>query len=201
MEKPAETQYPIHELLARRWSPRVFADRTIAPENLRSLLEAARWAPSSFNEQPWSFIVATKDDPAEYQRLLHCLVEFNQGWAQTAPVLLISVAHLQFGRNGKANRHAFHDVGLASQNLVIEAIARGIFTHGMAGFDVEKTRATYGIPETHVPVAAWALGYAGDPATLDPQLHEREVEPRERKPLTDFVFGGKWGAAAPVLHG
>src|SRR5438093_6095624 len=92
MEKPAATLHPIHELLTRRWSPRAFADRAVEPEKLRSILEAGRWAPSSFNEQPWSYIVATKDDRAEFDRLLGCLVEFNQGWAQAAPVLMISVA-------------------------------------------------------------------------------------------------------------
>src|SRR5438067_11420928 len=111
MEKPAPAEHPIHELIARRWSPRLFSDRAVEPEKLRSVLEAARWAPSSFNEQPWSFIVATKDDPAEYERLLGCLVEFNQGWAKAAPVLFISVASLRFSRNQKENRHGMHDVG------------------------------------------------------------------------------------------
>ncbi len=200
MEKPAETQHPIHELLVRRWSPRAFADRAIEPEKLRSLLEAARWAPSSFNEQPWSFIVATKDDSAEYERLLGCLVEFNQGWAKAAPMLMISVASLKFAHNNKDNRHAMHDVGLASENLVIQATALGLFAHGMAGFDVEKARETYGIPDTHLPAAAWAIGYAGDTDSLDPQLRERELAPRERKQIAEFVFSGKWGKTAAVAR-
>ncbi|MEA3187213.1 MAG: hypothetical protein QOD99_1043 [Chthoniobacter sp.] len=200
MEKPAETQYPIHELLARRWSPRAFSERAVEPEKLRSLLEAARWSASSFNEQPWNFIVATKGNVAEYDRLLGCLVEFNKGWAKTAPVLLLSVASLRFSHNGKENRHAMHDVGLATQNLVVEATALGLFAHGMAGFDVEKARTTYEIPETHIPAATWALGYAGDPAQLDPETREREADPRVRKPISEFVFTGKWGAIAAAAR-
>ena len=200
MEKPAETQFPVHDLILRRWSPRAFADRPVAPETLRSVLEAARWAPSSYNEQPWSFIVATKDDPAEYDRLLGCLVEFNQGWAKAAPVLLLSVAKLRFDRNQKENRHAMHDVGLATENLVIEATSLGLFAHGMAGFSVEKTRETYGIPDSHLPMAAWAIGYPGDPATLDPDTRESELAPRERKGLEQFVFSGGWGQAAPFVR-
>ena len=152
------------------------------------------------NEQPWSFIVATRDNPAEYERLLHCLVEFNQGWAQSAPVLMISVAHIVFNRNEKENRHAAHDVGLATENLVIQAVALGLFTHGMAGFDLEKTRATYAIPDAFTPMAAWAIGYPGDVEKLDPQLRERELEPRERKPLSEFVFTGGWQKTAPVMR-
>jgi nitroreductase len=111
MEKPADANHPIHDLRRRRWSPRVFSDRRVEPEKLRSLLEAARWAPSCFNEQPWSFIVATKENPAEYDRLLSCLVEGNVRWAQRAPVLMLSVAKLHFERDGQKNRHAFHNVG------------------------------------------------------------------------------------------
>jgi len=123
MEKPAETQYPIHDLLRRRWSPRAFSDRRVDPAIMRSLLEAARWAPSSYNEQPWSFIVATKDDPVEFGRLLSCLVEGNIQWAQHAPVLMVSVARLSFEDDGKPNRHAFHDVGQAVANLSVQATA------------------------------------------------------------------------------
>src|SRR4051794_22674846 len=110
MRPPTTPAHPIHELIARRWSPRAFADRPVAPEVLARLFEAARWAPSSFNEQPWSFIVATKEQPEDYARLLACLAEKNQSWAKSAPVLLISVASMSFRHNAKANRHHFHDV-------------------------------------------------------------------------------------------
>ena len=201
MRKLAETRYPIHALLRERWSPRAFADRMVEPEELRSLLEAARWAPSSFNEQPWSFIVATKQHPGEYERLLSCLVEGNVRWAQHAPVLMLSVAKLAFERNQKPNRHAFHDVGLAVENLVIQGMALGLFVHQMAGFHADRAREVYGIPEGYDPVAAMAIGYLDDPARLPDDLRGRELAPRTRKPLESFVFSGQWGQPSRLVHG
>jgi nitroreductase len=197
MEKPAETQYPIHDLLKRRWSPRAFSDRRVESDTLLSLLEAARWAPSSFNEQPWSFIVATKADQAEHARLLSCLVEGNIQWAQRAPVLMVSVARLSFEKDRTLNRHAFHDVGQAVADLSVQATALGLVVHQMAGFSPDKVREVYGVPEQFEPVAAIALGYPGDPESLSEKLKKREVAPRERKPLPEFVFSGRWGQASP----
>ena len=201
MEKPAETRYPIHDLLRRRWSPRAFSERRVEPDTLRSLLEAARWAPSSNNEQPWSFIVATKDDPVEFGRLLSCLVESNIQWAQHAPVLMVSVARLTFEDDGKPNRHAFHDVGLAVANLIVQATALGLVVHQMAGIFPDKIRELYGIPEGYEAVAGIALGYPGDPQSLPDGLRKRELAPRERKHVTEFVFSGRWGQASPIVTG
>ena len=201
MEKRAETQYPIHDLLRRRWSPRAFSDRRVEPDKLRSLWEAARWAPSSYNEQPWSFIVATKEDEAEYARLLSCLVEGNILWAQHAPVLMVSVARLSFEEDGKPNRHAFHDVGQAVANLIVQATALGLVVHQMAGILPDKIRELYGIPGGHEAVAGIALGYPGDPATLPERLRQRELAPRSRKPIQDFVFAGRWGRPSPIVTG
>ena len=201
MEKSAETHYPIHDLLRRRWSPRAFSDRRVDPAIMRSLLEAARWAPSSYNEQPWSFIVATKDDPVEFGRLLSCLVEGNIQWAQHAPVLMVSVARLSFEDDGKPNRHAFHDVGLAVANLIVQATALGLVVHQMAGIFPDKIRELYGIPEGYEAVAGIALGYPGDPQSLPEGLRKRELAPRERKPLTEFVFSGSWGQTSPLVSG
>ena len=201
MEKLAVTHYPIHELLRRRWSPRAFSSRPVKPDTLRSLLEAARWAPSSYNEQPWSFIVATKEDEAEYARLLSCLVEGNIQWAQHAPVLMVSVAKLHFDENGERNRHALHDVGQAVANLIVQATALGLVVHQMAGILPEKVRALYGVPEQYEPVAGIALGYPGDPQSLTEGLRQRELAPRERKPLTEFVFSGRWGQTSPIVTG
>jgi nitroreductase len=185
--------------LRRRWSPRAFSARNVEPGKLRSLLEAARWAASSFNEQPWSFIVAAKDDSETYPRLLDCLSEGNQKWAKSAPVLMLSVAKRHFDRNDKENRHAYHDVGLAVGNLIFQATALGLFVHQMAGFSVDKAREHFNIPEGHDPVAAIAIGYLGEPKTLPQDLREREVAPRARKALTEFVFSGKWGETSPLV--
>lgn len=199
-EKLAETQYPVHELIRSRWSPRAFSDRPVEPEKLLSLLEAARWAPSSYNYQPWSFIIATKDNPEEYNRLLSTLIEFNQGWAKAAPVLLIAVARLRTDE-GKVNRHAFHDVGLALENLVLQATAVGLSVHQIGGFDVEKARNEYRIPEEYEPATAVTIGYAGDPQSLSDGLRQRELAPRNRKPLKEFVFTGQWGTTSALLNG
>lgn len=190
---PAPTTAPIHDLLRHRWSPRAFDPRPVEPEKLRSLFEAARWAASSFNAQPWFFIVGTKDDPKTYQLILDSFIEFNQGWAKGAPVLALSVAGLKFAQNGNPNRHAFHDVGQAAANLSIEATALGLMVHQMAGIDPEKARANFGIPEGYEAVAGIAIGYPGDPESLPDPLRARETAPRERKPLESFVFSGKWG--------
>jgi nitroreductase len=199
MEKPADTAYPIHDLLKRRWSPRAFSDKPVEPETLRSLWEAARWAPSCFNEQPWYFLVATTQDRAEYDRLLACLNEGNAAWAKHAPVLMVSVARTAFQGDGGPNRHALHDVGQAVAGLTLEATALGLFVHQMAGFSPEKVRQAYGVPEGFEPVAAIALGYPGDPAALPEKLRERQVAPRSRKPLQDFVFSGRWGLTSPLV--
>ncbi len=197
MTRQVDANHPIHDLLRQRWSPRAFADQAVATDQLCSLLEAARWAPSSYNEQPWFFLVATKDDPTEFARLLGCFVEFNQQWAKTAPVLMISVASTKFSRNGKPNRHGYHDVGLAVENLVVQGMALGIYTHQMAGIDVEKIRQTYGIPDGFDPVAGIAVGYPGDPGALADELRQRELTPSPRKAMQEFVYAGKWGQTAP----
>jgi nitroreductase len=199
MEKPAETQYPIEEILRRRWSPRAFSDRLVEPEKLQSLFEAARWAASSFNEQPWNFIVATNANPAEHARLLSCLVEGNQRWARAAPVLMVSVAKLNFDKTGKPNRHAFHDVGLAVQNMIVEATALGLCVHQMAGFSREKVRETYGVPEGFEPVAAIAIGYGLAADELPEAFREFDLGARSRKPVDSFVFEARWGETSQIV--
>src|SRR5438477_12457960 len=199
MEKLAETDYPIEEILRRRWSPRAFSDRMVESEKLQSLFEAARWAPSSFNEQPWSFIVATKQNLEEHARLLSCLVEKNQQWARLAPVLMVSVAKLKFEKTGKPNRHAFHDVGLAMGNMLVEATALGLFVHQMAGFSVDKVREVYQVGEGFDPVAAIALGYPAEPEVLPEAFREQEAGPRSRKPISTFVFQRKWGGISALV--
>jgi nitroreductase len=199
MEKPAETQYPIHEFLQRRWSPRAFSSQPVSPELLRSLLEAARWAPSSNNEQPWNFLIATKLDQTDYERLLSCLRNTNQMWAQLAPVLMMSVAKLVFTDGGEPNHHAFHDVGLAVGSLLVQATSLGLMVHQMAGIFPEKVRELYGLPAEYEAVAAIAIGYPGDPATLPERFRQRELATRSRKPIADFAFSGHWGQPSPIV--
>lgn len=194
MEKPADTHIPIHDLLARRWSPRAFAEQPVESDKLASLFEAARWAPSSSNEQPWRFVVATKDDQAAYDQLLACLLEGNRKWAFRAPVLLMSVARMQFEDDGKPNRHAFHDAGMALENLLLQATALGLVAHPMAGFNIEQARADLKIPAGFEPVAMVAVGYPGEPALLPEYLQQREANPRERTPVSGFVYAGLWDA-------
>jgi len=195
MEKPAETAYPIEETMRRRWSPRAFSERLVEPEKLASMFEAARWTASCYNEQPWSFIVATRDDAAEFARLLGCLVEGNQAWVARAPVLIVSVARLNFAQNGKPNRHAIYDVGQATAHLILQATAMGLFAHPMAGFHPDKVRELYGVLEGYEPVAAIAAGYPGDPGTLPESLRQREMAPRVRKPQAEFVMRGRFRAS------
>ncbi len=192
MEKPAETHSPIHDLLRRRWSPRAFSERMVEPEKLRSLFEAARWAPSSSNEQPWQFVVGTKADPPAYDRLLACLKENNKKWAFRAPVLLLSVARMNFEEDGTPNRHAWHDTGMAALSLSLQATAMGLVAHQMAGFDREMARVELKIPAGYEPVAMIAVGYSGDPAILDERLRQRELASRERKSVREIVSIGRW---------
>lgn len=199
MSNPTPNEFPIQDLIRNRWSPRALADKPVSGEILKSLFEAARWAPSSNNEQPWVYLVATKADPENFQKLLSVLVEFNINWAKHAPVLALSVAKLVFAKGDSPNRHAFHDVGAASSQLTLEAVARGLLVHQMAGYDVEKARTAFNIPADWDPVAAMAIGYPGDPASLPAPYKERETAARVRKPITEFVMSGQWGHTASFL--
>jgi nitroreductase len=199
IDKSADNQYPIHELLQQRWSPRAFLEQPIEREKLLSILEAARWAASSGNEQPWSFIVATQENRVDYQRLLHCLKEANQQWAQTAPVLMLSIAKLYREKDGQDNRHSFYDVGAAVTSLTFQATALGLFVRQVAGFNVEKAREMFKIPKEYEPVVAIAIGYLGESQILPEKLQQRELAPRSRKPLNTFVFGNSWGETSPLI--
>lgn len=197
MQNPAPNEARIHELIRNRWSPRAFADKAIPDEVLRSLFEAARWAPSSFNEQPWAYMVATKEDKVNFEKVLGTLVEFNSDWARNASAVAIAVTRLAFSKNHTPNRNAQYDTGAATVLLALEATARGLAVHQMAGFDPDKARKTFAIPEGWEPLAAIAIGYPGDPNSLPPKLRDRELAPRMRKPIRDFVMTGSWGHTAP----
>lgn len=192
-DKKASPDHPIHEHLVNRWSPYAFSDKPVEKTDLCSLFEAVRWAPSAYNEQPWRFIIATKDDPEQFQNMLSCLDEVNQVWACNAPVLVLSVVNLKFSANGKDNRVATHDLGLAAGNLCVEATSRGLFVHQMAGILPDRAQELYGIPEGSVAWTGLAIGHRGNVQELSELLRQRDQAPRQRKPLSEIVFSGRWG--------
>ena len=196
--KKAVTDYPILPILAERWSPYGFEDRPVSETDLCSLFEAARWAASSYNEQPWNYLVGTRENSAEFGRLLSCLVEANQAWAKAAPVLVLGIVSLRFSRNNQDNRAAVHDLGLAAGNLLAEATTRGLSVHQMIGILPDKARELYQIPEHFEAWTAMAIGYKADPTKLPDALRERDMAPRQRKPLNKFVFTGRWGHPMPL---
>lgn len=200
IQKLADVKYPIENALRRRCSSLAFAERPVEVEKLQQLFEAARWAPSSYNEQPWSFLLTTKNESLlDYESLLSCVTGNNRDWAQRAPVLVLSVAKRHFDAGGKVNHYSIHDVGLATENLTIQATAVGLFIHLMAGFDAPKARKLFSIPDTHEPVCVIAIGYFGNLEALSPELQRRELAPRRRRPFKEFVFSGQWGRPSELI--
>lgn len=199
-DRSAETACPVNDLIRTRWSPYAFSSRPVDPDDLRALFEGARWAPSSYNEQPWRYLVATRDDPDEHARLLSTLVEANQEWARFAPVLALGLVSTRFERNGKVNRAAFHDLGLASAHLTFEASARGLSVHQMIGIEPDRARELYALPEGLEAFTGLAIGHAAQPGEPAPEaLRERDARPRTRRPSASFVFHGELGRPAPWL--
>jgi nitroreductase len=186
----------VHELIRSRWSPRIYSGKEVSSEELTRLFEAARWAASSSNEQPWRFIVGRKGDET-YKKIFASLVEFNQMWVKTAPVLALSVAKKTFTSNGSPNPYNLHDTGAASAYLALQATADGLHIHSMAGLDREQVRASFAIPSDYEIGAAIAIGYFGNPDDLPERMRKNEVAPRERKPLEQFVFS-EWDKPAKL---
>jgi nitroreductase len=186
----------VDDLIRRRWSPRAYSDKEITTAELKKLFEAARWAASSSNEQPWRFLVGRRGDET-YQKIFNTLVEFNQSWAKSAPVLVLSVAKKTFTANGNPNPYGLHDTGWATANLALQATADGLHTHSMAGFDREQARASFAIPTDYEVGAVTAVGYFGDPDSLPEKIQKIEVSPRQRKPLEEFVFS-EWEKPAQL---
>jgi len=187
----------IHELIQKRWSPRAYSEKALEPEKLKVLFEAARWAASSSNEQPWRFLVTHKGTEA-FTKLTSTLVGFNQTWAPHAPVMAVSFAKKNFSGKEMKNHYALHDTGAAMATLAIEATAQGLVIHGMGGFDHAKVRELFGVPEDFEIGAVFTIGYHGDPNTLPDVLKERELAPRTRKPLEEIIFEGEFGTAAKL---
>jgi nitroreductase len=186
--KHAPAALGINELIAKRWSPRAYTDKLISSEDLTKIFTAASWAASSSNEQPWRFLVGHKGSET-HDKILDCLVEFNQLWAKSAPVLVLTIAKTTFTKDGSPNNAwALHDVGAASANMCLQAIDLGIHTHGMAGYDKDKVRTHFNLPADYTEGAVWAMGYLGDPDTLPEKIKAMELVPRTRKPLSELVF-------------
>lgn len=192
-DKVATTDFPILPVLAARWSPYGFADQPVPPADLCSLFEAARWAASSYNEQPWNYLVATREEPDQFARMLSCLAEANQAWARSAPVLVLGIVRHNFTLNHQGNRAAVYDLGLASGNLVTEATSRGLSVHQMIGLLSDRARELYTLPAHVEAWTAMAIGYRAEPGRVPDAWKERDQMPRTRKPTREFVFSGEWG--------
>lgn len=191
--KLATTQYPINKNIEKRWSPRAFKAEAPNQKELLSLLEAARWAPSSFNEQPWRFFIGVKGAGNTYDKIFKSLNEFNQEWAINAPILLLAVGKTHFSHNDAENKHYAYDTGAAMALLAVQAAEQGIYIHQMAGFSKEKAREIFSIPEGYVPVVTAAIGYPGDPEMLNQKQQKAETAPRKRKDIDEIVFQSSWG--------
>ena len=179
----------------RRWSPRAFDKRDVAAADLTRLFEAARWAPSSYNEQPWRFLVGHRGT-ATHQKIVSSLIPFNQLWAAKAPVLIFGTAKTHFTHDGSENIYAFYDLGAATALLTVQAAALGLATHQMGGFDHEAARHALEIPDDFLIGSVTALGYLGEPATLaNERMIAQEVAPRTRRPLSEIVLSA-WGEPA-----
>jgi nitroreductase len=193
MDHTAPTDYPINDLLRRRWSPYAFdPDRTVSDVDLRALFEAARWTMSSFNAQPWRYIVGVRERNSEvWEKVLNVLLSGNQPWAKNAPVLAIGVVEHNFEYNGKNNKAATHDLGAASASLTFEATSRGLSVHQMIGIDPEKAREVFDLSGSLEPLTGLAIGYNGDPAVVSEEFAKRDSRDRQRKALNDIIIRGR----------
>ena len=194
--KHGPSESGVHDLILSRWSPRAFSAKPVPSTDLAKIFSAASWAASSYNEEPWRFLVGRNGDDT-FAKIFDTLVEFNQSWAHAAPFLILTVAKTTMTKDGSENGWAIHDTGAASANMCLQAIALGLHTHGMAGFDKGEARANFELPADHTPVTVWALGYLGDPTTLPDFLQKIELAPRSRKSIDEIVFT-RWNVPADL---
>lgn len=195
--RPTVIEPEVHPLICERWSPRAFDDRPVEPEKLRTIFNAARWAPSSFNEQPWRFMVATLSEPDWLERLQGYLSSGNR-WAKQAPVLIVSAYRTRFSRNDRPNRMALRDLGAAEENMFLQAFDLGLVMHQMAGFEHQRLKEDL-LPEGFEPGAMSAIGYPAGPEDTGDGVKRRDRTKRRRKPPEEVVFGGNWGEPAHFL--
>lgn len=195
MQKPAITQVPIDPILANRWSGRAYdASKSVSKEQIIALLEAARWAPSCFGDQPWRFVVWDKQtDNKSWQKAFDCLAPANQAWVKDTSVLMLVCADTLFNHNQKPNRWGQYDTGAAAENICLQASSMGLMAHQMGGFDSDKAREAFAIPEQYIPMAMLCVGYAADINAVTGDALDRETAARSRRPLSELFFDGSWG--------
>lgn len=198
MNKTANTQFPIHEILEKRWSPRAFDGRKIEKEKLQRVFEAARWAPSASNEQPWSFIVGEQGDET-FKKTFDSLVEFNQLWVKTAPVVVVAVGRINGLKSEQLSPWFKYDVGQSVAHLSFQATQEGLFVHQMGGFDAEKIKESFNIPEAYEAITIFTIGYLGDYKVLHPNLQKMEIGERDRKNTADFIFSNNFGEKSALI--
>jgi nitroreductase len=198
MDKRAITSIAINEFSAARWSPRAFLNKKVENNKLVALFEAARWSASGGNEQPWRFILGVDQDET-WQKIYSCLDEGNQSWNKEVPVLILAMGYKISTWDGSVSDYYQYDTGQAVAHLSIEAMHQGLHVHQMGGFSIEKARQVLSLPDDVAPLTVIAAGYLGDPETLDEKQKKRELQPRKRKELSEFVFGGQYGKISPLL--
>lgn len=197
--KIAKTDIPIFDLFKERWSPRSFRNQPLEHDKLIRIFEAARWSASSFNEQPWRFVIGEQGKGESYNKIFSTLAEGNKVWCKHAPFLMLIIAKQTFSHNGKPNHHAIYDCGQAAAYISMQALKEGIYVHQMAGFSVAKARKLFEIPEDFLPVTAMAAGYPGEPEILPENLQKSETAPRNRRDLATLVFGNIWSRPADIF--
>jgi len=194
-DKKIDTQEKIDDLLVKRWSGRAYdANRPVTHEHIISLLEAARWAPSCYGDEPWRYIVCDKStNEVAWDKAFSCLAEGNQSWAVNAPMLILALANTVFSHNDNDNRWAQYDTGAASMSLCIQATSLGLMVHQMGGFSAEKATEIFSVPEQYIPMAMMAIGYQLAEDKITGELMQRESSERQRNPLAEQFFDGEWG--------
>ena len=187
ISKIANTDFPIHNLIARRWSARAFSTKTVEKSKLLSILEAARWAPSSRNEQPWRYIVFTDENPEKLNIARSVLLEINN-YAKRAPILICAITKKYYSDNGIYNKLHFHDLGAADENMFLESFNQGLIMHEMGGFDRDKARRVFNVPDEYEIGIMVAIGYQDSHDILPERYKEKAFSPRERKSLSEIAF-------------
>lgn len=198
MQKPTSNNFPISDLFKHRWSPRAYSDKPVEKEKLQSIFEAARWAPSARNEQPWRFIIGQKGD-GSWEKIFESLVEWNQKWTAKAPVLVLNLGKKYYKYKHLPNETYQYDTGQAVAMMVTEAVNQGLIAHQMSGFHPEKAIKLFQIRDDYQPISVTAFGYYGDPELLPLEMKNSEFEGRKRRPLDETVFSNKFGISSKLF--